>query len=137
MANEVQRARQAIAALVTADATLQGLCGRSSDLIRAPDQLGEAPLPILVMGTPVWDARSRTMGVPLGAVAEDTIGAGALATTEALLVRLEAVLGAPGFNAQGLDAVPLAFDRAPGDIDTEGSPTLTIAEATATLLVFA
>lgn len=136
MANEVQRVRQAIVALVTADATLQGLCGRVSDLIRAPDQLSEAPRPILVMGQPVWDARSRQMLVPLGAVAEDATS-GATATTEALLVQLEAVLSAPGFKAQGLDAAPLPFDRTPGEIDPEGSPTLTIAEATATLLVLA
>lgn len=136
MANEVQRVRQAIVALVTADATLQALCGRVSDLVRAPDQLGEATLPILVIGQPVWDARGRQMLVPLGAVAEDG-SSGATATTEALLVQLEAVLSALGLNAQGVDAMPLAFDRTPGEIDPEGSPTLTIAEATMTLLVFA
>lgn len=136
MANEVQRVRQALVALVTADVTLQNLCGRVSDLVRAPDQLGEATLPILVMGQPIWDARSRQMLVPLGAVAEDG-SSGATATTEALLVQLEAVLSATGLKAQGLDAAPLAFDRTPGEIDPEGSPTLTIAEATATLLVLA
>ena len=137
MANEVQRVRQAIVALVTADATLQTLCGRASDLIRAPTQLGEAPLPMLVMGDPIWDSRSRQMVVPLGAVAEDSAAAGANQTTQAMLAQLEVVLTAPGFHAQGVEAAPVAFDRAPGEIDPEGSPTLTITEATATLLVLA
>jgi hypothetical protein len=137
MANEVQRVRQAIVALVTSDATLQALCGRSTDLVRGPAQLSDAPLPMLVFGDPVWDSRSRQMTVPLGAVAEDATAAGANETTQALLVQLEVVLSALGFNAQGVDAVPLAFDRSLGEIDPEGSPTLTIAEATATLLVFA
>jgi hypothetical protein len=137
MANEVQRVRQAIVALVAADATLQTLCGRSTDLIRAPTQLSEAPLPILVFGDPIWDSRSRQMIVPLGAVAEDSSTAGANQTTQALLAQLEVVLSAPGFKAQGVEAAPLAFDRTPGEIDNEGSPTLTIAEATATLMVLA
>lgn len=136
MANEVQRVRQAIVALVTADATLQALCGRSTDLVRAVGQLSEATLPILVMGQPTWDSRSRQMVVPLGAVAEDgTVGANE--TTQALLAQLEVALDAPGLVAQGVDAVPLAFDRTAGEIDEEGSPTLTIAEATMTLLVLA
>lgn len=137
MANEVQRVRQAIVALIEADATLQTLLGRSTDMVRAVDQLGDAPTPILVFGTPTWDPVGRRMSVPLGAVAEGGAG-GPTAMTEALLVQLEAVLTALGFNAQGVDAVPLGgFARDPGEIDTEGSPTLTIAEATATLLVFA
>ena len=122
MANEVQRVRQAIVALVEADPTLQALCGRSTDLIRASQQLG--------------DSRSRQMIVPLGAVAEDGVVA-ANATTQALLDQLEVVLNSVGFKGQGLDAVPLAFDRIPGAINPEGSPTLTIIEATATLLVLA
>lgn len=137
MANESQRVRQAVVALVSGDATLQGLCGRATDLIRSPGQLGEAPLPMLVLGAPIWDSIGRRMTLPLGAVAEDGATSGATATVEALLVRLEDILSAPGFNTQGVDAVPLAFDRGPEDIDPDGSPTLTIAEAAMTLLVFA
>lgn len=136
MANEIQRVRQAIVALVEADTTLQALLGRSTDMVRAVNQLGDAPLPMLVLGAPAWDPQSRRMAVPLGAVADEG-ASGPTAVTEALLVQLEVVLSALGFNAQGVDAVPFPFDRAPGDIDAEGSPTLTIAEATATLLVFA
>lgn len=136
MANEVQRVRQAIVALIEADVTLQGLLGRSTDMVRTVDQLGDAPLPILVFGSPAWDPQGRRMSVPLGAVAEQGVD-GPTALTEALLAQLELVLDALGFNAQGVDAVPFPFDRAPGDIDAEGSPTLTIAEATVTLLVFA
>lgn len=136
MANEVQRVRQAIVALVTADATLQSLMGRATDLIRAEGQLGEATLPILVLRGPIWDSQGRRMTLSLGAVAEDGTS-GANATAQALLAQLEVVLSAPGLYAQGVDAIPLAFDRGPGEIDTEGSPTLTITEATATLLVLA
>ena len=136
MANEVQRVRQAIVALVNADATLQGLMGRATDLIRAEGQLSEATLPILVFQEPTWDSQSRQLIVGISAVAEDGTS-GANATVQALLAQLEVVLSALGFAAQGVDAIPLSVDRAPGEIDTEGSPTLTITAAIVTLLVFA
>lgn len=108
--------RQALLTIVNADAQMQTLCGRPSDLCRWFPDLRSGPRPIV--GYWIVDDREtgesglhRRIMVQLSAVAE---GQGGLTKVEDMDARLRAILTQAAFAAQTVDAAPVAL-RAGGD----------------------
>lgn len=102
--------RQALVAIVTADATIRTLCNRTTKLCVGWRHLPDVPLPAL--GFLIVDEhRTGQAGehwepqLQLTAVADDTTGAEA--RCEDLLKRAMDILAQPAFVARGVDAAPL------------------------------
>ena len=106
--------RSAVVAIIEADVTMQGLCGRPSDLIRAWDDLAEATWPVITylevdvdQGAGSGDQRRPILQFDPWADA----ASGGIDKVEQMADRLEAILIEPNFRAQGVDAAPWRVRR--------------------------
>ena len=108
--------RLALVAAINGDATLQGLMGRATDLVRAWVDSGAAPLPILAYQLLPFE-QAGAIGdtwrgsVQLSAFADDATSDDPIATVEAMMDRCIDLLNYPAFAAQGLDAASLVMRR--------------------------
>lgn len=143
MGATLEQVRLATATIVDADATLQGLMGRATDLIREPASMDQYRLPLLVFTLSV-DAAVDRGELELLALSDDGATPATAACT-GMLAAAAAALNAVAFAAAGVDVIPLdPFSRLPSpDDDMLGmldlitpSPTLRAARMTIPLLVF-
>jgi len=108
----VKSLRQALVTIVTADATLQTLCGRTTDILVDWESLPEAPIPVIglfIVDEPLtaisgehWEPR-----VQFSCLAD--LAAGGMAVAEDLAARLVAIVTHTNLYAQGLDASPVGL----------------------------
>lgn len=109
----VQKLDEGLVAIVTADATMRALCGRTTALMVPWQDVGEATLPVVVyqlvtmeQGGGLGDERRGVY--TFTAFSE---GKNARANAHALMERMEQVLTYSALTAQGLNAAALTWTR--------------------------
>lgn len=115
--------RTALVAIVEADGpqgtagTMQNLCGRASDLIRAWEPLEDVVLPLITYlevdtGQRGGSGDQRVVLLQLDTWTDEATGG--IDKAEQMADRLEAILTEPNFRAQGVDAAPGLIRRRDG-----------------------
>lgn len=136
--------QQAAAAILAADATLQGLCGRPDDLVREPHTLSEAPLPILILLAEGLELPTGRVPLVLAAAAQDTPSAPASEICLALLERAVEALDYQALAAEGVDVIPLdpSYRTIDGDdamfgfVSVAAQPSLRLMQVVIPMLAF-
>lgn len=112
--------RTALVAIVEADGpqgtagTMQNLCARVADLIRAAGSVNEAALPLVTyvlvdVSQGAGSNDQRAVLAQLDCWADGAVGG--LAKAEQLADRLELILVEPNFRARGVDVAPVEVRR--------------------------
>lgn len=121
--NEVTTVRNAVVALLSADATMRTLCGRTGGIVVPWGTVASAKRPVLAYllssNAGIGGAGNRrSVQVFLGAFAQ---GNGAMDTVEALTRRAREVLTHTAFMTQGLDAIVITADERAGGETEDGT----------------